>query len=1277
MKRIFLLLFSVYPILSFSQNNDFNSASPFNAGNTVSATISNQPLYYETVLPVQGTMKITISAKNTGSSAGYLKAEVYDSRKSDLLLSQNIQKSSVAAGEDISDVLTISCLAAQTIYVKLTSSSPFSFQFLYTMEDTGENDSEDNNTIETPSPIDLDNTYKGTIGHILDGVRDDADYYKLEMEAGMGGKFSLYVEGMNTGNINGDIKVTFYQMIDGHYLSEEGSKVIETSSAAPGQIVNDSLLINCMYVYDGFIYVKVESNACFNYSLQLRFEDQKPNADFTFQKIANKVMFKPVTTDISGNNFLWRFGEEPAVAIRQMGVTSSENFYETSNSPFPFISLPTGIHKISLEISSKECYLNRTAVKYITIEGIEDYFPKKASLGGDFDLSITGWKFDETTELTLRKGTTIFSPYDLRVNSGGAALNALFDFHLGETGYYDVIVKVAEKEDPYVIENGLEISSLDYPETYSEIVGSDIWRTTSQGNLSLAIHNKGSVVANGVVAALIWPKDIEIEFEKNIFDTYPKSGSETVEVDGETFTLPRSDYSFIYDSLNKPTPIDSFNLQPYDGYVKYILVPYVPANGHIEIPFIARSRSQQAGFVNFHTYTFKTNQRGSCDNPVYANFNENLTAELIDGIDMVVDKSGVVPLKVLSKTAKIGQKHAGSAASYLGKKFWAWYDGYEFDSDGAMRDWLAETEANNAFAIQTATDEIGSLVFDVGSAKMLDRYKGQVDFVNKRLAANPNMSAALTEKYLDKLNSLPHDQMRRLETLKGIFSEVKNAGTLSDKLVKLQKLVDDCPELKEQLKDLIKDIEKELGIEDPKEKKSEVSNSFDPNMISGPSGVGTNRYINNTDYQSFSISFENLETATAAAQIVRIYDTLDINKYDLSTFSFGSIGIGSKYFRLPPYRKEFAIERNIEQEIPVKVRISGGIDETTGVVTWEFVAIDTTTDQLPVLEGFLPPNVIGPEGEGYVRFMVKPKANLADGTVFENQATIIFDQNEPIATNVWRNVLDIGKPTSTLTATVQQDSIIRLNLNGFDAVSGMGYYNLYVKINNGQWLPFGGTPLDSIIVIGQPDSTYSFYIRSKDKVGNEENKNEGAEVTITLQKPVAITFGSLSAQAIGENTIRLHWNTYHEDLGDYFVIERSDDGRNFIEIDKINAFGKPSVYDYPDTDPGEGNNYYRLKIVNNDGDFSFSNVVVVRSESKPLTSIFPNPVRDRLIIRIPGIIRNTDRLILYNTYGQRVAEKPLTGNMMEIDMRNLPSGVYYLIYKNKDGKGERLRIVRE
>ena len=107
----------------------------------------------------------------------------------------------------------------------------------------------------------------------------------------------------------------------------------------------------------------------------------------------------------------------------------------------------------------------------------------------------------------------------------------------------------------------------------------------------------------------------------------------------------------------------------------------------------------------------------------------------------------------------------------------------------------------------------------------------------------------------------------------------------------------------------------------------------------------------------YGISFENQATATAPAEFVTITDEID------PAFDLGSLQI-----------------EGTSSDSTFSYSVSGR------TVTFRFTGIG------------LPPNVSPPEGEGYVRFSLRPTAGLPDGTEIRNDADIVFDFNPPIAT---------------------------------------------------------------------------------------------------------------------------------------------------------------------------------------------------------------------------------------------------------------------------------------
>lgn len=83
--------------------------------------------------------------------------------------------------------------------------------------------------------------------------------------------------------------------------------------------------------------------------------------------------------------------------------------------------------------------------------------------------------------------------------------------------------------------------------------------------------------------------------------------------------------------------------------------------------------------------------------------------------------------------------------------------------------------------------------------------------------------------------------------------------------------------------------------------------------------------------------------------------------------------------------------------------------------------------------------------------------------------------------------------------------------------------------------------------------------------------------------------------------VKLFWGTTHEIGNAYFEIERSFDGIRFFPIGKVNGSGnsiKPSNYYYHDDNIFKENYFYRLKAVDFNGDFIYSDVIKIDTNCK-------------------------------------------------------------------------------
>lgn len=237
------------------------------------------------------------------------------------------------------------------------------------------------------------------------------------------------------------------------------------------------------------------------------------------------------------------------------------------------------------------------------------------------------------------------------------------------------------------------------------------------------------------------------------------------------------------------------------------------------------------------------------------------------------------------------------------------------------------------------------------------------------------------------------------------------------------------------------------------QKNGKLVTSWDPNEKAGPNGYGAQQFISTAGKMTYNILFENKKEASAPAYKIVIYDTLR-SEFDPETVEFGR-----KSHEGPQY--------------------NWNITRTGNILKWEIEGIE------------LPPNVVPPEGEGWVSYTVSPKKSLASGVDLKNRATIVFDLNQPITTNEYSNRLDFTPPTtvmSQLSPAVTNDKItVRWISN--DGINGSGVESaiLYMSVDNGPFNLVGVSNSDSLIINALSGThNYAFYALANDYVGNVE-----------------------------------------------------------------------------------------------------------------------------------------------------------------------------------------------
>lgn len=279
----------------------------------------------------------------------------------------------------------------------------------------------------------------------------------------------------------------------------------------------------------------------------------------------------------------------------------------------------------------------------------------------------------------------------------------------------------------------------------------------------------------------------------------------------------------------------------------------------------------------------------------------------------------------------------------------------------------------------------------------------------------------------------------------------------------------------------------------------------DPNDKVTTGGYGESLYVPADALLPYTIHFENVADATASVVLVKVTDQLDAD-LDWSTFELGDMEFGHHLVDVPPGLNYFESRIDLRPEgNNLLVDVVAELNPATGLVTWTFTAIDPATGEFTYdpLAGFLPPNTENHDGEGFVSYTVRPKADLPSGTEISNAATIIFDWNEPIDTPLVVNVIDSGPPQSavqTLATQVDEEHFL-VRWDGADDESGAGVhsYDVYVSDNGGpfaRWL--SRTTSLSAAYAGQFEHSYAFYTVAVDNTGHLEAAPATADATTLL-----------------------------------------------------------------------------------------------------------------------------------------------------------------------------------
>jgi hypothetical protein len=176
-----------------------------------------------------------------------------------------------------------------------------------------------------------------------------------------------------------------------------------------------------------------------------------------------------------------------------------------------------------------------------------------------------------------------------------------------------------------------------------------------------------------------------------------------------------------------------------------------------------------------------------------------------------------------------------------------------------------------------------------------------------------------------------------------------------------------------------------------------------------------------------------------------------------------------------------------------------------------------------------------------------------------------------------------------------------------------------------------------------------------------------------------VVLSSFTASLVN-NTVQLKWTTAEEKNSSHYEIERSNDAVNFSKIGTVTSLNSltGSTYNFTDVNPLSGKNYYRLRMVDIDGQFEYSEVKLINRDVTAATfRVYPNPVKSSLTVQLVKAKAGANIQIV-DMKGQRISLIPVPeqSTLMNISVSGLIPGQYQLIYNN-NGEQYMQKIIRQ
>lgn len=185
----------------------------------------------------------------------------------------------------------------------------------------------------------------------------------------------------------------------------------------------------------------------------------------------------------------------------------------------------------------------------------------------------------------------------------------------------------------------------------------------------------------------------------------------------------------------------------------------------------------------------------------------------------------------------------------------------------------------------------------------------------------------------------------------------------------------------------------------------------------------------------------------------------------------------------------------------------------------------------------------------------------------------------------------------------------------------------------------------------------------------------------SLLNPLPVSLLNFAAIRQNEDVL-VKWSTSNENNNDYFTVEKSYDGKEWINIGVLKGSENSNGilnYELLDVHAKIGIQYYRLKQTDLNGVNCFSKIIRINfsNEINNQIKLYPQPVAGVLNIDIPNNENEDASVSVYNTFGEKLLSfQNLSGLAFQIDLSKLIHGVYY-VELNINGVVSQSKIIKQ